>query len=75
MLQEGGILRSLCSETRPLSKAGADLAVLGNGEKPKDGGVALNETSGVVPAGAMVGLAGLTMMASFLVVVRLVRTG
>lgn len=66
---------SLCSETKPLSKAGADLAVLGNGEKQKDGGEALNDTSGVVPARAMVGVAGLAMMASFLVVVRLVRTG
>jgi hypothetical protein len=40
----------LCSETKPLSKAGVDLAVLGNGEKPKIGGDALNDTSGVVPA-------------------------
>lgn len=65
----------LCSETKPLSKAGADLAVLGNGEKPKNGGGTLNDTSGVVPAGAVVGLAGLTIAASLLVMVRLVRTG
>jgi hypothetical protein len=65
----------LCSETKLLSKAGADLAVLGNGEKPKDGGDALTDTSGGVPARAVVGLAGLAMAASFLVMVRLVRNG
>ena len=65
----------LCSETKPLSKAGADLAVLGNGEKPKNGDDALNDTSGVVPARAVVGMAGLTIAAALLVMVRLVRTG
>ena len=67
---------SLCSLTKPISKAGADLAVLGEGEKPRDGGVAaLTDTSGFVPARAMVGVAGLAMVTSFLVVVGLVRTG
>ena len=65
---------SLCSATKPLSKAGADLAVLGSGKKPESGD-ALTDTSGIVPASAVVGLAGLAMVASFLVVVRLVRTG
>ena len=64
-----------CSGTQPLSTADEDLAFLGNGEKPKDGGDALTDTSGVVPARAVVGLAGLAMVASLLVVVRLVRTG
>ena len=64
---------SLCSETKPLSKADADLAVLGNGKKPKDGGDALNDTSGVVGARAVVGMAGLAMAASLLVMVRLLR--
>ena len=64
-----------CSETKQLSKADEDLALLGNGEKPKDGGDALTDTSGVVSVRAMVGIAGLAMAASFLVVVRLVRTG
>ena len=64
----------LCSETKPLSIAEADLATLGNGEKPKSSD-ALTDTSGVVPAWAIVGLAGLALAASFLVVVRLVRTG
>jgi hypothetical protein len=64
----------LCSGTKPLSEAGADLAVLGTGEKPKDGGDSLNDTSGVVPARAAVGLAGLAMAASLLVMVRLVRS-
>jgi hypothetical protein len=66
----------LCSRTKPLSEAGADLALLGNSsEKPKEGGEALSDTSGGVSAGALVALAGLALAASVLVVVRLVRTG
>jgi len=65
----------ICNGTVPLSKADEDLALLGNGEKPKDGDDALTDTSGVVSVRAMVGIAGLVMVASFLVVVRLVRTG
>ena len=38
-------------------------------------GDALTDTSGGVSVRAMVGIAGLAMVASFLVVVRLVRTG
>ena len=64
-----------CGGTTHLSKADEDLALLGNGEKPNDGGDDLNDTSGVVPARAVVGLAGLTIAASLLVMVRLVRTG
>jgi hypothetical protein len=48
--------------------------VLGDGETPKGGG-ALNGTSGGVSVRAMVGMAGLAMAVSFLLVVRLVRTG
>jgi hypothetical protein len=67
---------SICSGTKSLSKADKDLALLGDGEKPKDGGEeTLNDTSGFVGARAMVGIAGLAMLGSFLVVVRLVRTG
>jgi hypothetical protein len=65
----------LCSGTKALSKAGADLAELGNGQKPKDGGEALTDTSGVAPARAVLGMAGLVMAASLLVMVRLVRIG
>jgi len=65
----------LCSETEPLSKAGTDLALLANSENPKDGGHALTDTSGGFSVGAMVGMAGLAMATSFLVMVRLVRTG
>jgi hypothetical protein len=65
---------SICSGTTQLSKADEDLTVLGNGEKPTDGGDALNDTSGVVPARAVVGMAGLTIAAALLVMVRLVRT-
>jgi hypothetical protein len=64
-----------CGGTVPLSYANEDLAFLGNGEKLKDGGDALTDTSGVVPARAVVGLAGLAMAASFLVMVRRARTG
>ena len=64
-----------CGTTKQLSKADEDLAVLGNGEKPTDGDDALTDTSGVVPAGAVVGMAWLTIAAALLVMVRLVRTG
>jgi hypothetical protein len=72
-----GLKVDLCSQTKPLSSAGEDLALLeklGNGEKPKNSD-ALNDTSGGVPARAMVWMTGLAMAASFLLVVRLVRTG
>lgn len=62
-----------CSETKLLSNAGADLAVLGDGERPQDGEV-LSDTSGGDSARALVGLAGLALAASFLVVVRLMGT-
>lgn len=64
----------LCGETKPLSKADADLALLGNGKKPKQGGDALTDTSGGVSVRVMSGVAGLAMVASFLLVGRLVRT-
>jgi hypothetical protein len=64
-----------CGGTTHLSKADEDLALLGNGEQPTDGGDALTDTSGGVSVRAMVGIAGLAMVASLLVVVRLVRTG
>jgi len=66
----------ICSETKPLSEASELVNALGNGETPGEGGdEALTDTSGVVPARAVVGLAGLAMAASFLVMVRLVRNG
>ena len=65
---------SLCSETKPLSEAGAELEALGEGERPNAGG-ALSDTSGGVSVGAMAGLAGLTMAASFVLALRLMRTG
>jgi hypothetical protein len=72
-----GLETDSCSQTKPLSEAGADLAVLGNSEKPKDGSndEALSDTSGGVSARAIAGMAGLLMAASLLVVARLVRTG
>ncbi len=72
-----GLEEGLCGATKPLSEAGADLRVLGDGERPQDGGdeEALTDTSGDVSVRAMVGVAGLVMAASLLLVVRLVRTG
>jgi hypothetical protein len=49
--------------------------VLGDGEKPTVDGDALTDTSGGISVSAMVGLAGLVIVASLLVVVRLVRIG
>ena len=63
---------SLCSETKPLSEADADLGALGNGEAPEEAG-ALSDTSGGVSVGAMVGLAGLAVTGSLLLAVRLLR--
>jgi hypothetical protein len=62
----------LCSETKPLSKAGVNLQALRNSERPKDGGP-LSDTSGGISVSMMAGVAGLGMAASFLLIVRLVR--
>jgi hypothetical protein len=69
-----GLEVDLCGATKPLSEAQADLEVLGAGKKPTGGG-ALSDTSGGVSAGATVGVAGLVLAASLLVLVRLVRAG
>jgi hypothetical protein len=70
-----GLQVNACSPTKPLTEAEANLEVLGAGKKPTVGGEALSDTSGGVSAGALVGVAGLVMAASLLLVVRLVRTG
>ena len=66
-----------CSETKPLSRAGTDLVLLGDsGEKPEDGaGEVLSDTSGGASVGAMAGLAGMTLIGTFLLAVRLLRAG
>ncbi len=69
-----GLKTDICTETKPLEKAGADLAVLGDGERPTDSGV-LSDTSGGASVSAMAGLAGLALTSSFLVMVRLMRIG
>ena len=69
-----GLEVDLCNGTQRLTEAEADLEVLGASKKPTVG-EALSDTSGGVSAGAMVGVAGLVMAASLLVVARLVRTG
>ncbi len=65
---------SLCSGTKPLSEAGTDLALLGAGEKPQDGGV-LSDTSGGLPTPVVIGLAGLAVAGSLLLAVRILRAG
>ena len=69
-----GLEVGLCGNVVPLSEAGADLRVLGAGEKPT-GGEALSDTSGGVSGRAMARVAGLVMVASLLVGVRVVRSG
>jgi hypothetical protein len=64
-----------CSETKMLSGADANLALLGNSsERPKDGG-ALSDTSGGVSVGAMVALASLAVTGSLALAMRLLRAG
>jgi hypothetical protein len=63
----------LCSETRPLSEASELVEAMGNGETPGEGGDALTDTSGVVSARTIIGVAGMVMGASLLLVMRLVR--
>jgi hypothetical protein len=73
---KGKMSVDICIETKPLSEASEIVEALGNGETPEEGGGdALTDTSGVVGARAMVGMAGLAMLGSFLLVVRFVRTG
>jgi hypothetical protein len=58
-----------CSETKPLSKAGADLAVLGNGKEPEVGDD-LTDTSGGFPPLGEIGMVGGAVAAVSLVVLR-----
>jgi hypothetical protein len=65
---------NLCSETKPLSEARADLEALGNGEAQGGGGV-LFDTSGGFPPLGIVGMMGLAVAAvSLVLLMRLVRT-
>ena len=64
----------LCSETKPLSEASADLEALGNGETLGSGG-ALVDTSGGFLGFWMIGMMGLAIaVVSLVVLLRLVRT-
>ena len=65
----------LCSQTKPLSKASGDLALLDNSSERPTGGEVLSDTSGGASVRAMVGVAGLALAASLLLMMRLVRTG
>jgi hypothetical protein len=65
---------SLCSETKPLSEASADLEALGNGESMGGGG-ALVDTSGGFLGFWIIGMLGLAMAAvSSVGLLRLLRT-
>jgi hypothetical protein len=66
-----------CSETKPLSRAGTDLVLLGDsGEKPEDGtGEVLSDTSGGLQTPVVIGLLGLAVAGSLLLAVRLLRAG
>ena len=64
----------LCSETKPLAGADADLEALGDGEAA-NGGDTLSDTSGALSMPAVIGLAGLTVTVSFLLAMRLLRAG
>ena len=73
--RQDGLKVEDCSETKLLSNADTDLALLGNGgEKPKDGEV-LSDTSGSFSGTALAGLAGLALAASVFAVSRTVRGG
>ena len=73
IVEAEGLEVLLCSETKPLSEAAADLEAIGTGETLADGDV-LSDTSGGVPVRATAGLAGLAIAASFLLMFRLLRT-
>jgi hypothetical protein len=70
-----GLEVDYCNGTRRLAEAQAHLEVLGAGKKPSGSGKALSDTSGGVSGRAMVGMAGLALAASVLVVSRVVRSG
>ena len=71
--KEGPFKVDLCSETKPLSKAGASLQVLEDGQRP--GGEPLPNTSGGVAGLGVVGLAGVTAaVATLLFLKRLLRS-
>ncbi len=60
---EQGFKVHLCSETKPLSKAGMNLQMLGDGERPGDD-APLPDTSGGVAGLGVVGLAGVVAAAT-----------
>jgi hypothetical protein len=72
---EQGFKVHLCSETKPLSKAGMNLQMLGDGERPGDD-APLPDTSGGVAGLGVVGLAGVVaaVTATLLLLRRLLRS-
>jgi hypothetical protein len=66
---------SACGETTLLSKARADLRVLGNGETLGGSGVLSDTSGGFPPLGVMGMMGGAVAVVSLAILVRLVRTG
>jgi hypothetical protein len=64
-----------CGRTGPLSKAGADLAVLGNGKEPEEGDNLTDTSGGFPPLGVIGMLGGAVAAVSLVVLMRVVRTG
>jgi hypothetical protein len=64
-----------CSATRPLSEAGADLAVLRNGKEPEEGDDLTDTSGGFPPLGVIGMMGGAVAAVSLVILMRLVRTG
>jgi hypothetical protein len=64
-----------CGETTPLSKASADFEALGNGETLGGSGVLSDTSGGFPPLGVMGMMGGAVAAVSWIVLLRLVRTG
>ena len=63
-----------CSATRPLSKAGADLAVLRNGKESEEGDDLTDTSGGFPPLGVPGMLGGAVAVVSLAVLMRVIRT-
>ena len=64
-----------CGRTGPLSKASANLEVLGNGEALGGSGVLYDTSGGFPPLGVIGMVGGAVAAVSLVVLMRLVRTG
>jgi hypothetical protein len=64
-----------CGRTTPLSEAGADLQVLGNGETMGGHSVLYDTSGGFPPLGVMGMVGGAVAAVSLVILMRVVRTG